>query len=151
MAWQNTRMVSSVDPVVITRALVEQLTIEAMVLADEAESYFSGEEEPARAELAPELQVAFACEAFRTAARLKQLVDWLARHDPRGLAVEPWPHEPAERLPEHERLPPRARAIVAATHELCERVAALRPRRATQPVVSPARMLQAQLEAQLAQ
>ena len=140
-------MASVAEPVAITRALVETLTIEAMVLADEAESYF-GTEPGERQALDQDLQVAFACEAFRTAARLKQLVGWLSGSCPATLlSIEASGPE----LPELPRLPARARALVAATLELCERVRRLQNQPAMPPImISPARVLQERLVASLA-
>lgn len=146
--WQNTKMVNGAYPVAITRALLETLTIEAMVLADEAESYFGADDE-ARSAFDADLSIAFACEAFRTAARLKQLVGWLAGHggEPPVFALA----DDVSDSPDFARLPAHARAIVAATHELCERVRRLQRQPEMPEVVpSPARLLQERLVASLA-
>lgn len=140
-------MVNANDPVRIDRSVIEQLTIDAMLLADEAESYFGGEDDLASAELSPDLQVEFACEAFRTTTLLKQLVDRLAK--PELASRSPTLREPAEpNLIEFSKLPPRARAIVAATRALYERVRDLDEQRAlvlSEPPPSPAKQLQERL------
>lgn len=144
-------MVSVMEPVRINRSVVEQLAIDAMLLADEAESYFGGEEDPACAAMSVEMQVEFACEAFRTTALLKQLVDRLNR--PELVGKEPPLAEaaPADGF-ELNKLPPRARAIVAATRALHARVRELETQRliaATMGAPSPARELQVHLAAAL--
>lgn len=152
--WQATSMVKSNPPALIARAQVEALTIEAMVLADEAETYFAGAEDAIGDDLSPELKVAFACEAFRTAQRLKALVGWLALdhdqgHGDRNGHAATWRTEAAPAC-DLKQLPPRARAIVAATHELCQRVAQLqRPPRLDASIASPARLLQERLQASI--
>jgi len=144
-------MVSAMEPVRINRSVLEQLAIDAMLLADEAESYFGGEEDPACATLPVELQVEFACEAFRTTALLKQLVDRLSRPELVG-ASPPLAEPGAPDSLELQKLPPRARAIVAATRALHARVRDLEFQRlaaAASPLPSPARQLQAHLVASL--
>lgn len=144
-------MVSEMEPVRINRSVLEQLAIDAMLLADEADSYFSGEEDPACAELPLEQQVEFACEAFRTTALLKQLVERLSRPEVAGSAP-PLAEANAPDSLELMQLPPKARAIVAATRALHARVRELEFQRiaaATAPVASPARQLQAHLAASL--
>lgn len=146
--WQARKMISSADPVAITRSRVEQLTIEAMVLADEAETYFAGED---ALDGADQSRVAFAAEAFRSMFVLRQALDYLARCDELDPASPPFEGSLAD-LTDGHALPARARAIVAATRALCERVADLRPRLPLPvPVLaSPARQLQARLVASLA-
>lgn len=143
-------MVSANDPVRIDRSAIEQLMIDAMLLADEAESYFA-DEDPACAELPAEVQVEFACEAFRTTSLLKQLIDRLAKPELVGAAHALC--QPAELdMRDFARLPPKARAIVAATRALYERVRELEGQRAAvtaDPPPSPAKQLQDRLKAQL--
>ncbi|MFN3288097.1 MAG: DUF1465 family protein [Sphingomonadaceae bacterium] len=145
-------MVKDGEAVSITRGMAEALTIEALLLADEADAYFSGEADRAERErLEPRLQVALACEALRTSSLLKLLLDWLAQgpadrcDPPEGLAcTEPLP-------PEVDELPARARALAHATRALCRRVSDLpRLRPAMEPAASPARMLQSSLAVRLA-
>jgi regulator of CtrA degradation len=145
-------MVRDGEAVSITRGMVEALTIDALLLADEADAYFGSDADRAERErLDPRLQVALACEALRTSSLLKQLLDWLAqgsvdeRLPPEGLAAcDPLP-------PEVEELPPRARALAHATRALCRRVSELpRLQPGPQPAVSPARLLQSSLAVRLA-
>lgn len=150
--WHGANMVSDLEAISITRGMVEALTIEALVLADEADAYFAGDEERTERErLEPRLQVAFACEALRTSSLLKQLLDWLAQ----GAVDSHRAPDALERVgpldSEVDELPARARALAQATRALCRRVALL-PRRQPAPdaAISPARMLQHSLATRLA-
>lgn len=149
-SWHGSNMVNPNDPVRIDRSAIEQLTIDAMLLADEAESYFA-DEDPACAELPADVQVDFACEAFRTTSLLKQLIDRLAK--PELVGAAPALRQPSDiDIRDFSRLPPKARAIVAATRTLYERVRELEGQRAAvaaDPPPSPAKQLQDRLIAQL--
>lgn len=141
-------MVSVAEPVRINRSVIEQLTIDAMLLADEAESYF-GCEEFVSADMPAELQVEFACEAFRTTATLRQLIERLTQP---ALVGQPLREVISPLLSDQSRLPPKARAIVAATRALFDRVVELERQRmdaGQEPPPSPARLLQDRLEASL--
>jgi hypothetical protein len=132
--------------------MVEALTIEALVLADEADAYFAGDLERAERErLEPRLQIAFACEALRTSSLLKQLLDWLAQ----GAVESRRPPDALARIDalaaEVDELPARARALAHATRALCRRVADLpRLQPACDAAISPARVLQHSLATRLA-
>jgi hypothetical protein len=150
--WHGANMVNEPEAISITRGMVEALTIEALVLADEADAYFAGDDERAERErLEPRLQVAFACEALRTSSLLKQLLDWLAQ----GAVDSRRPPDALERVAplgsEVDELPARARALAQATRALCRRVADLpRLQPAREIAISPARMLQHSLATRLA-
>lgn len=150
--WQVANMVNDADPISITRGMVESLTIEALVLADEADAYFAGDEERhERERLEPRLQIAFAGEALRTSSLLKQLLDWLAQ----GALDGPCPPDALQRAaplsPDVDELPPRARALAHATRALWRRVSDLpRLQPAREAAISPARMLQHSLATRLA-
>lgn len=136
------------------RRLVDGLYVEAMVMADEARTYFdmrqaadTGIEDPLR-------RVAFACESLKVTTRLMHIIAWL-------LSQRAWQRgelKGAEMLEEKYRLghaagtdptlaesfPFAARALIEASQDLYERVARLqdrlaRPHAHVEP--SPARAL----------
>ena len=63
--------------IVLTPKLVDSLYVEAMVLADEARSYFDVQAEEDRAQLEPGVRVHFACESLRVTTRLMHIIAWL--------------------------------------------------------------------------
>jgi regulator of CtrA degradation len=144
----------------LTPKLVGALYTEAMVLADEARSYFdqSGREE--RDALDPFARVGFSCEALKVTTRLMHVIAWLltqraveAGEIDRGGAADP-----ARRLgeePESDeallpRLPETARALVDASRDLFDRVRRLDERSfASDAAPSPARSLLSRLERSL--
>lgn len=119
----------------LTPKLVDSLYVEAMVLADEARSYFDRTARDDRAALDPVDRVGFACESLKVTTRLMHVIAWLltqravaAGELTRDEAVE------AERrlgpaLPSDERLIPRlpeaAIELIRASQELYDRVSRL--------------------------
>src|SRR5215218_1659589 len=61
----------------ITPRLVDSFYTEAMVLADEARSYFDDAGRYARQELDPFARVGFACESLKVTTRIMHIVSWL--------------------------------------------------------------------------
>ena len=61
----------------LTPKLVDSLYVEAMVLADEARSYFDVQAEEDREQLEPLARVGFACESLRVTTRLMHVIAWL--------------------------------------------------------------------------
>jgi regulator of CtrA degradation len=61
----------------ITSRLVDALYTEAMLLADEARSYFDVAGRDDRAELEPFARVGFACESLKVTTRIMHIVAWL--------------------------------------------------------------------------
>ena len=61
----------------ITSRLVDSLYTEAMLLADEARSYFDDAGRDDRAGLEPFARVGFACESLRVTTRIMHIVAWL--------------------------------------------------------------------------
>ena len=61
----------------ITSRLVDSLYTEAMLLADEARSYFDAAGREDRAELEPFARVGFACESLKVTTRIMHIVAWL--------------------------------------------------------------------------
>lgn len=61
----------------ITSRLIDSLYTEAMLLADEARSYFDEAGRDERASLEPFLRVGFACESLKVTTRIMHIVAWL--------------------------------------------------------------------------
>ena len=141
----------------ITPKLIDSLYVEAMVLADEARSYFDriGREE--RMNLDPVVRVGFSCESLKVTTRLMHVVAWLltqraveageisraqARTPPRSLGQAP--ESDAALL---EQLPRSALVLIQASQELYARVKRLEEGSVTaEPQPSPARSLLSRLE-----
>jgi regulator of CtrA degradation len=61
----------------ITSRLIDSLYTEAMILADEARSYFDDAGRDDRALLEPFARVGFACESLKVTTRIMHIVAWL--------------------------------------------------------------------------
>src|SRR5215208_2535838 len=61
----------------ITTRLIDSLYTEAMLLADEARSYFDDAGREDRASLEPFARVGFACESLKVTTRIMHIVAWL--------------------------------------------------------------------------
>jgi regulator of CtrA degradation len=61
----------------ITSRLIDSLYTEAMLLADEARSYFDEAGRDERAVLEPFARVGFACESLKVTTRIMHIVAWL--------------------------------------------------------------------------
>src|ERR687891_2824770 len=61
----------------ITPRLVDSLYTEAMLLADEARSYFDDAGRDDRGTLEPFVRVGFACESLKVTTRIMHIVAWL--------------------------------------------------------------------------
>ena len=59
------------------RRLIDSLYVEAMVLADEARSYFDHHANAQRAVLGQQERLDFACEALKVTTRLMHVIAWL--------------------------------------------------------------------------
>jgi len=139
----------------IHRRLVDQLYVEAMVLADEARTYFDEEGRAERETLAPLERVGFSCESLKVTTRLMHVIAWLLTQ--RAVAAgELGPHDaldPARRLGEAPQtdeaaaavLPLRARLLIMASSDLHRRIARLDGTPAAGEPVSPARAMQQRL------
>ncbi|WP_129792513.1 DUF1465 family protein [Sphingosinicella sp. CPCC 101087] len=119
----------------LTPKLVDSLYIEAMLLADEARSYFDRAARDDRLTLAPVDRVGFSCESLKVTTRLMHIIAWLltqravaAGELSRAQAGEadrrlgPPPQTDEQLLP---RLPAAAADLIRATEELYERVGRL--------------------------
>jgi regulator of CtrA degradation len=141
----------------VTRKLIDSLYVEAMVLADEARSYFDRDAEADRAAMAPELRVHFACESLRVTTRLMHVIAWLLtqRAVAAGEISSGEARAPERRLgeaPQSDQLlardfPAAARELIQTSQELYDRVRRLeRLSGAPAPISSPARTLMSRIE-----
>lgn len=144
------------------RRLIDGLYVEAMVLADEARSFFDHRAEEQRALLDQIDRVAFACESLKVTTRLMHVIAWLLTQR----AILNGELEEAVRMEERFRLgeaaatnPDSARSFIAemrtlilASEDLYERVSRLeqqlvgRVRGGGEMALSPARDLLIRLE-----
>ncbi|OYW82830.1 MAG: hypothetical protein B7Z20_13385, partial [Sphingobium sp. 32-64-5] len=111
----------SLDPALRSR-LVDNLYIEAMVMADEARSYFDGPGMVDREALAVIARLSFACESLKVTTRLMHIIAWLLtqkawrRGEIGDEVLESAQYRLGEAAASEERavasLPARARALV---------------------------------------
>lgn len=136
----------------VQRRLIDSLYVEAMVLADDARSYFDDRGREERDNLTPMARVTFSCESLKVTTRLMHVIAWLltqravaagelavgdAMHPSRRLGEAP--HTEAAIAAE---LPLRAQRLVAASAKLHGRVARLdAAQSASKPLASPARQM----------
>jgi len=144
----------------LTPKLVDSLYVEAMVLADEARSYFDCAARDDRLALDPVDRVGFSCESLKVTTRLMHVIAWLltqravaAGELTRAQAGEtdrrlgPAPETDERLLP---RLPEAAAELIRATEELYGRVGRLDEGSfGAAPGGSPARSLLSRLERSL--
>ena len=117
----------------MTARLVDSLYTEAMLLADEARSYFDELGRPERDALGPMERVAFSCESLKVTTRLMHVIAWLLTR--KGVAAgeigEDEASADSRRVGEAAdsdpaaiaAMPAGARAIVEASIDLYARVA----------------------------
>lgn len=131
----------------LTHKLIDALYIEALVLADEARTYFEEDCKPERGGLAPEARVRFSCEAIKVTTRLMHVITWLLQS--RSLAsgfsgpIAAVPPTPPHILAD---LPSAARTLISTSEGLFERVTRLDTRAPHVVTDGPARDLIAQLD-----
>ena len=141
----------------ITPKLIGGLYTEAMLLADEARSYFDSAGREERDSLDPFARVGFSCESLKVTTRLMHVIAWLLtqRAVESGELSPAQATSPSRRLgeePESDeallpRLPATARSLIEATRDLFARVRRLDERAASpEPAPSPARSLLSRLE-----
>ena len=139
------------------RRIVDGLYLDAMVLADEARSYFDDLGRAARDHLPPMARVGYGCEAIKVTTRLMHVIAWLLTQR----AVEAGELSPRQAREPSRRLGPapqtdvaalaamliEAQGLVAASIELYRRVARFDAGDTEdEAVVSPARVMQQRLE-----
>ena len=167
MWWHSlSGMNESLDPgaseVRITPRLIDSLYTEAMLLADEARSYFDESGRDARMTLDPFARVGFACESLKVTTRIMHIVAWLLtqRAVETGEIAARDGRRPERRLGNAqesdpkvvEQLPVAAQKLIHASADLYARVRRLdEGGLAEDAVQSPARALMGRLERGLVQ
>jgi regulator of CtrA degradation len=148
---------NSPSEVRITSRLIDSLYTEAMLLADEARSYFDQAGREERQALEPFARVGFACESLKVTTRIMHIVAWLLTQraiesgEIPGLEGRP----PERRLGNAQdsdpavlsQLPPAAQRLIQTSADLYARVKRLDEGGVdSEPVQSPARALMGRLE-----
>ena len=140
----------------LTPKLIDGLYVEAMVLADEARSYFDTLGRDDRLALDPLDRVGFSCESLKVTTRLMHVIAWLLTQ--RAVAAGELSREQAG-IPERRlgdaaetdlallaRLPAAAADLIRASEELYDRVARLDRTGFSDEAGSPARSLISRLQ-----
>lgn len=141
----------------LCQRLVESLYAEAMLLADEARSYFDEAGRAERERLDPLRRVTFSCESLKVTTRLMHAIAWLLTQ--RGVqageisrrdaldASRRLGEAPATTAEVMGSMPAGAQALIAASIELYRRVGRLDAAQTDQvPEPSPARAMFRRLE-----
>jgi regulator of CtrA degradation len=146
----------------ITSRLIDSLYTEAMLLADEARSYFDDAGRDERSMLEPFARVGFACESLKVTTRIMHIVAWLLtqRAIESGEIATIRGRRPERRLGNAQdsdpavvvQLPESARKLFNASADLYARVKRIdEGQLETEIPQSPARALMGRLERGLAQ
>jgi regulator of CtrA degradation len=122
----------------LTPKLLDALYTEAMLLADEARSYFESGRFNEESDPDNLLAVSFSCESLKVTTRLMHCIAWLlnqkALHSGELSAGEAWNHDralgqaPVTDQAMADRFPVEARQIVMASEELFQRLQRLATR-----------------------
>ena len=141
----------------ITSRLIDSLYTEAMLLADEARSYFDDAGRDERSTLEPFARVGFACESLKVTTRIMHIVAWLLTQ--RAIESGEIPgregHRPERRLGHAQdtepvvvgTLPPAAQKLINSSIDLYARVKRLdEGGLEAEAPQSPARALMGRLE-----
>lgn len=122
----------------LTLKLIDALYTEAMVLADEARSYFESGRFNEESGNDINLSVSFSCESLKVTTRLMHCIAWLlnqkALHSGELTEGEAWHHDralgyaPATDQSMVDRFPQEARQIIMASEELFQRLQRLSAR-----------------------
>lgn len=141
----------------VQRAQVENLYVEAMVLADEAHAAFAAQRDLGGLGGDALSQIGLACESLKTTTRLMHIIAWLL-HRRAMFAGDPGagPHDSAARIGEPVLADWNVCAgfedpvcrIVAASERLFERIATIEAGWEA-PAVTPVQQLLARLESRL--
>lgn len=153
----------SIHPALFSR-LVDGLYVEAMVMADEARSYFDSQGEGLRQQMEMMTRLSFTCESLKVTTRLMHVIAWLLTQKAWQRGEIGWAElsDPKYLLGDAatsdqgvlQTLPQQARLLVTGSEDLYERVRRLQERVRTRPDPtvgghggdSPARLLQSRLE-----
>ncbi len=156
MVVQQANMKTIAAPV--QRAHVENLYVEAMVLADEAHAAFAAQRDLGDVRRDGVMQISLACESLKTTTRLMHVIAWLL-HRRAMIAGDPGagPHDSAARIGEPVAadwdvcagFDVSVRHIIAASERLFERIAQIEAGWNAPVAVTPVQRLLAQLEARL--
>jgi regulator of CtrA degradation len=141
----------------ITARLVDSLYTEAMLLADEARSYFDDAGREERSMLDPFLRVGFACESLKVTTRIMHIVAWLLtqRAIETGEIPDKDGRRPERRLGHAQesepevvaKMPAAAQRLINTSSDLYARVKRLDEGGfVDEPAASPARALMGRLE-----
>jgi regulator of CtrA degradation len=141
----------------ITSRLIDSLYTEAMLLADEARSYFDDAGRDERSTLEPFARVGFACESLKVTTRIMHIVAWLLTQ--RAIESGEIPGRDGRRADRRlgtaqdtdpvviATLPPSAQRLISASVDLYARVRRLdEGGLETDVPQSPARALMGRLE-----
>ncbi len=141
----------------ITSRLIDSLYTEAMLLADEARSYFDDAGRDDRGTLEPFARVGFACESLKVTTRIMHIVAWLLTQ--RAIESGEIPmlegRRPERRLGNAQdsdpivvnQLPPAAKKLINSSAELYARIRRIDEGSTDAEVPqSPARALMGRLE-----
>jgi regulator of CtrA degradation len=141
----------------VTSRLIDSLYTEAMLLADEARSYFDDAGRDERSMLEPAARVGFACESLKVTTRIMHIVAWLLTQ--RAIESGEIPlrdgRRPERRLGNAQdsdplvvdQLPQSARQLIQASAELYARVKRIdEGSQESEVPQSPARALMGRLE-----
>ena len=146
----------------ITSRLIDALYTEAMLLADEARSYFDDAGREERSTLHPFARVGFACESLKVTTRIMHIVAWLLTQ--RAIESGEIPLRDGRRAERRlgnaqdsdpavvDQLPESARRLIASSSDLYARVKRIDEGSfEIDAPQSPARALMGRLERGLAQ
>jgi len=141
----------------ITSRLIDSLYTEAMLLADEARSYFDDAGREERSTLEPFARVGFACESLKVTTRIMHIVAWLLtqRAIESGEIPDVEGRRPERKLGHAQdsdpeivaKLPNSARRLITSSADLYARIKRIdETRLETDVSQSPARALMGRLE-----
>ena len=140
----------------LTPKLIDGLYVEAMVLADEARSYFDTIGRDDRLSLDPIDRVGFSCESLKVTTRLMHVIAWLLtqravaagelNHAQAGMAERRLGTAADTDLELLARLPEAAAELIRASEELYGRVSRVDQGSFAEEAGSPARSLLSRLQ-----
>lgn len=143
----------------VHRRLIDSLYVEAMLLADEARSYFNESGQGERALLDPMARVVLSCESLKITTRLMHVIAWLLtqRAIDAGEIAASIGNDPLRALAESPvtedevlaTMPAGTQALIRASVDLYRRAERIERSRTAPPPPSPARAMFERLTMQL--